>query len=77
LHVASEDKAQYWVTQQRLMRHANRCQGHVDAVLVGQDEDVGTLNAIHSLGDLYTDTDQGKLDEAEQMYDRALAVYTV
>ena len=33
LHVPSTNALQYWVTQQRLLRHANQCYGFVDSVL--------------------------------------------
>jgi tetratricopeptide (TPR) repeat protein len=71
LHVPSKNGAQYWVTQQRLMRHANRFRSYVNGVLAGQDEDGDTLDAVHCLGNLYAD--QGRLDKAEQMYEQALA----
>jgi tetratricopeptide (TPR) repeat protein len=70
LHVPSETALQYWVTQQRLLRHANRFGGYIDAVLAGQYDDMTTIEATHNLGNLYAD--QGKLDKAEEMYERAL-----
>jgi tetratricopeptide (TPR) repeat protein len=70
LHVPSTNELQYWVTQQRLLPHANRCQGSVNAILVGQEDDINTIYAVHGLGNLYAA--QGKLDKAEEMYQRAL-----
>jgi tetratricopeptide (TPR) repeat protein len=71
LHVPGTDEPQYWVTQQRLLRHASRCLDYIDATLARQDEGVSTVGAVHNLGDLYAA--QGKLDKAEEMYERALA----
>jgi tetratricopeptide (TPR) repeat protein len=73
LHVPSTDELQYWVTQQRLLRHANRFRGSIDGMLAGQDDDMTVIDAVNSLGLLYAD--QGKLDEAEEMYERALRGY--
>ncbi|KAF1952737.1 TPR-like protein [Byssothecium circinans] len=70
LHVPARDWPQYWVIEQRLIRHANRCCGFISSGLTGQDDDVSTLGAIHGLGLLHRDL--GKLDEAEEMYKRAL-----
>jgi tetratricopeptide (TPR) repeat protein len=70
LHVPDHNRPQYWVIQQRLIRHANRCQGFLSTRLVGQDDDNLEHMAIYNLGYLYAD--QGKLDEAEKMYQRAL-----
>ncbi|KAJ6035782.1 hypothetical protein N7540_000061 [Penicillium herquei] len=51
--------------QQRLIPHANYvC--HVDCL----SDDIAVWGAFHGLGDLYRD--QGKLKEAEEMYQRAL-----
>jgi tetratricopeptide (TPR) repeat protein len=70
LHVPSTNALQYWVTQQRLLRHANQCYGFVDAVLARQKDGMKTITAIHGLGELYFN--QGKLDKAEEMFERAL-----
>jgi tetratricopeptide (TPR) repeat protein len=70
LHVPRSDRPQYWVVQQRLIGHANRCQEYVGGRLAGQDDDRVMLSATHNLGNLYAD--QGKLDKAEEMYVRAL-----
>jgi tetratricopeptide (TPR) repeat protein len=70
LHTPSTSALQYWVTQQRLLRHANRCQGAIDAVLAEQKDDMTTIDAVDSLGTLYRN--QGKPDKAEEMYVWAL-----
>jgi tetratricopeptide (TPR) repeat protein len=70
LHVPHTSESQYWVTEQRLLRHADQIRGYAGSKLVGQDADMTTINAVHRLGDLYTD--QSKLDEAEEMYKQAL-----
>lgn len=70
LHVPDNSRPKYWVIQQRLLGHANRCQ---EFISVGFDEREGEgslTEAIHNLGLLYAD--QGKLDAAEEMYERAL-----
>ena len=38
---------------------------------IGQVDNIALWGAFHGLGDLYSD--QGKLKEAEEMYQRALA----
>ncbi|KAG9377114.1 Tetratricopeptide repeat-containing domain protein [Pyrenophora tritici-repentis] len=65
LHVPSTDALQYWVTQQRLLRHANQCHSSVNTVLTGREDDITIMDAVHGLGDLYRN--QGKLDKAEEM----------
>ncbi|KAH7016584.1 P-loop containing nucleoside triphosphate hydrolase protein, partial [Microdochium trichocladiopsis] len=62
--VPSDDEAEYWLIQKRLLPHAIRSCSTV------QKSDVPSDWAFHSLGNLYCD--QGKLDEAEKMYLRAL-----
>jgi tetratricopeptide (TPR) repeat protein len=71
LHVPDRNRPQYWIVEQRLAGHAHRCQEYLDRRLAGQDDNVVMLRAIHELGGLYYS--QGKLDEAEEMYRRALA----
>ncbi|KAN0072834.1 HET domain containing protein [Elaphomyces granulatus] len=66
-HVPTEESAKWWLTQRRLFQHAARCS---HAVLNGMVTDDGMEWALHRLGNLYKD--QGKLDEAEKMYQRAL-----
>ncbi|KAH7037962.1 kinesin light chain 1 [Microdochium trichocladiopsis] len=62
--VPSNVEAEYWLLQKRLIPHAIRSCSTV------QESDVPSDWAFHSLGNLYSD--QGKLDEAEKMYLRAL-----
>src|SRR5882762_2713739 len=66
-HVLTEESAKWWLTQRRLLQHAARCSHAVLNCMVTDD---GMEWALHRLGDLYAD--QGKLDEAEKMYQRAL-----
>jgi tetratricopeptide (TPR) repeat protein len=70
LHVPLSSESQYWVTQQRLLRHANCIHGHIDGLLTGPDVDMTMMCAVHGLGNLFAG--QGKLAEAERMYERAL-----
>jgi Tfp pilus assembly protein PilF len=99
LHVPHHHEAQYWVIEQRLIRHANRCQDFLSRWPVEQDgaksmlthtaayglsmlymmigyekawvpSRTSILDTFNNLGNLYND--QGKLDEAEEMYQRAL-----
>ena len=69
-HVPRKESANWWLTQQRLLQHAARCS---HAVLNGMVTDNGMEWELHRLGILYAD--QGKLDEAEKMYQRALQGY--
>ncbi|KAH4334341.1 hypothetical protein HBH98_243290 [Parastagonospora nodorum] len=71
LHVLESNRPQYWIVQQRLIGHANKCRVYLGREPVGRDDDGTVLTATHNLGDLYLD--QGKLDAAEEMYRRALA----
>jgi hypothetical protein len=66
-HVPGEQAIQPWLTQRRLLWHAARC---AYIVLNGLAIEDSMLWAYHQLGLLYAD--QGKLAEAEQMYQRAL-----
>ncbi|TVY13910.1 Protein SERAC1, partial [Lachnellula arida] len=69
-HVPTQDAAQPWPTQRRLLQHANRCSYMVLNSLVRNDN---IAWECHFLGNLYAD--QGKLVEAERMYQRALQGY--
>ena len=70
-HVPEKESAnKWWLTQRRLLPHAARCS---HAVLNGMVIDDGMEWALYNLGLLYVD--QGKLDEAEKMYQRALQGY--
>jgi tetratricopeptide (TPR) repeat protein len=66
-HVPGEQAIRPWLTQRRLIQHAARCSYMVLNGLATED---GIAWAYHPLGILYAD--QGKLVEAEQMYQRAL-----
>ncbi|KAL5353528.1 hypothetical protein ACLOAV_001565 [Pseudogymnoascus australis] len=66
-HVPKKQTSLPWLTQRRLLQHAMRCSYMVLNSLVPEDDVVWEC---HKLGDLYAD--QGKLVEAEQMYQRAL-----
>jgi tetratricopeptide (TPR) repeat protein len=72
-HVPSSTTTKFWVTQQRLVRHANRCLNLISSEIAGQADSVSMLSSLHSLWILYSD--QGKLAEAEKMYRRALQGY--
>jgi tetratricopeptide (TPR) repeat protein len=69
-YVPDHEKHKYWVTQNRLIRHAARCWDMVVKGVVKEDEIAWVLR---SLADLYSDW--GKLDEAEKIYQRALQEY--
>jgi tetratricopeptide (TPR) repeat protein len=64
-------EAEYWLSQQRLLPHANRCVRHMDDLdVLDQLRSVDAGYALHNLGILYAD--QGKHAEAKKMYRRAL-----
>ncbi|KAN0069133.1 HET domain containing protein [Elaphomyces granulatus] len=69
-HVPGEKSTKPWLTQRRLLQHAARCS---HAVLNGMVTGDGMERALFKLGFLYEN--QGKLDEAEKMYQRALRGY--
>ncbi|KAH0533941.1 hypothetical protein FGG08_007450, partial [Glutinoglossum americanum] len=69
-HVAEDEAVKWWLTRRRLLQHATRCSYNLLNGLVSDD---GMAWACHNLGLLYVD--QGKLDEAEKMYQRALQGY--
>ena len=69
-HVPGKDASKFWVTQRRLVGHAARCWY---LLLNGLIRDEGLEWALGSLVNLYAD--QGKLEEAEKMYQRALQGY--
>ncbi|KAJ5036788.1 hypothetical protein NUH16_004667 [Penicillium rubens] len=66
--VPSASTREYSKLQQRLVPHANYV-SHLNCL----DDNIELWRASHSLGDLYSD--QSKLKEAEEMYQRALAGY--
>ena len=69
-HVPERESAKWWLIQRRLLQHAARCS---HAVLGGMIADGGMEWELHRLGYLYAH--QGKLGEAEKMYQRALQGY--
>jgi tetratricopeptide (TPR) repeat protein len=69
-HVQGQEEAQWWVTQRRLLQHASRSSYYMEKDPVNRE---GIEWAYHRLGYLFAD--QGKLEEAEKMYERALRGY--
>ncbi|EED12227.1 kinesin light chain, putative [Talaromyces stipitatus ATCC 10500] len=69
--VPGTDEQDYWQLQRRLLVHADFVRQMVRSDHL--TDDVSVWSAFHSLGNLYSD--QGKLKEAETMYQRALAGY--
>ncbi|KAF2726723.1 HET-domain-containing protein, partial [Polyplosphaeria fusca] len=65
--VPSRNVDEWWLLQQRLLQHVAKHRHFIANGKMGVD---GLEWAMHSLGDLYAD--QGRLAEAEAMYDRAL-----
>ncbi|KAF5001836.1 hypothetical protein FDECE_10825 [Fusarium decemcellulare] len=70
--VPMPDTKEYWVLQQMILPHADRCSRWVQEELLRSDEKA-IIDGVHCLGNLYSD--QGKLGEAEAMYKRALEGY--
>lgn len=68
--VPSTNKDKWWILQRRLMQHVTRYEQLITSGLVNITQ---MEWALSSFGDLYTD--QGKLTEAERMYERALREY--
>jgi tetratricopeptide (TPR) repeat protein len=69
--VTSPDKPQYWISQRRLLPHADRM---FKAIQNRESlEQLTMVDSVHYLGNLYKD--QGKLQEAEAMYQQALTGY--
>jgi tetratricopeptide (TPR) repeat protein len=69
-HVPGEQAVRPWLIQRRLLQYAARCSYMILNGLVTED---GTAWAYHNLGFLYGS--QGKLDDAEKMYQQALQGY--
>ncbi|KAH7119532.1 putative kinesin [Dendryphion nanum] len=74
LAVPTSDTEKYWETQARLFPHAGACEVTIKSgigdIFEEQKEVDVLLWAMHGLGILYAY--QGKLDKAEEMYQRAL-----
>lgn len=66
-HVPGRDNPNSWAIQRRLLRHAARCWSFVVNGMVDEDSRAW---ALHCLGYLYAE--QGKHDQAEELYRRAL-----
>ncbi|CAF9940046.1 hypothetical protein IMSHALPRED_001733, partial [Imshaugia aleurites] len=72
--VPSQEEKEYWLTQQRLLGHADRCIRFLQRLDTPDETGYsGSNHAFHNLGLL--PADQGKLAEAEKMYERALEAY--
>ena len=72
--VPSQEEKEYWLTQQRLLAHADRCIRFLQRLDTPDETgNSGSNHAFHNLGLLYAD--QGKLAEAKKMYERALEGY--
>lgn len=74
-HAAPErSESMFWVMQQRLIPHANRCVQQLHSIEdLDDSKEKDCYVACDNLGGLYSD--QGKLIEAEKMYQRALDGY--
>ena len=72
LSVPSSTIKDYWVAQRRLLPHAERCSWWIAEIYkaLRSFDDTRAIDAMHMLGILYAD--QGRLTEAESMYQRAL-----
>ena len=69
--VPSNAERGYWLLQQRLIPHAEHCTRQSHHIEIEDATDYSERNdAFHNLGHIYAD--QGKLAEAEEMYQRAL-----
>ncbi|KAM5349990.1 hypothetical protein ACJ41O_006495 [Fusarium nematophilum] len=75
--VPMQESREYWVLQQKLLPHAERCTGWMREALSGAGTwyigDELVMGSLHMLGLLYSD--RGKFKEAEEMYERALEGY--
>ena len=70
----NQSEAEYWLLQQRLLPHADRCVRQIDDLeRLHRLESVEASHALHNVGILYAD--QVKLVEAEKMYRRVLDGY--
>ena len=70
--VPGKSEPEYWVLQQRLLPHANRCIQYFFSIEISKSaEDQDCNDSFFNLGFLYAN--QGKMAEAEKMYERALS----
>ncbi|KAH6986817.1 hypothetical protein EDB80DRAFT_183685 [Ilyonectria destructans] len=65
--VPSGEDGEYWRVQRRLLQHADRCLELMTEGVKMQDSELWTYGVF---GNMYAD--QGRLDKAEAMYERAL-----
>ncbi|KAK1636654.1 hypothetical protein BDP81DRAFT_449649 [Colletotrichum phormii] len=65
-YIPSREQSKYWIVQRRLLQHADRCVKILETSIELKDN----AWVFHALGNLYSD--QGRLKEAEAMYERAL-----
>ncbi|KAI0402570.1 kinesin light chain [Xylaria palmicola] len=65
-HIPDQDSSHWWLTQRRLLRHAAKYSGTILHRIIDDKANWIPCN----LGNLYSN--QGKLKEAEEMYQRAL-----
>ena len=71
LAAPASDVPEYWAIERRLLPHVRKCLEYVeDEIDLELQDDQDTLGAINNLGELCSH--QGKLAEAEAMYQRAL-----
>jgi tetratricopeptide (TPR) repeat protein len=70
--VPDQDSRDSWVVHRRLLPHAERCSWWIGEIYKEgwSFDDTTSLDAIHNLGNLFNH--QGRLTEAELMYQRAL-----
>ncbi|KAI3336292.1 kinesin light chain [Xylariaceae sp. AK1471] len=68
-HIPSEESSEWWITQRRLLQHVGRCSRFILDYLTGDDMAWACFNLAY----LYSS--QAKLNEAEEMYRRALQSY--
>ena len=72
--VPAVEVPKYWTIQRRILSHARQCSTNLcSSINLGSQNDDKILNAVNSLGNLYAD--QGKTNEAEEMFLRALTGY--
>ncbi|PLB45240.1 TPR-like protein [Aspergillus steynii IBT 23096] len=65
-HVPLKDQPKFWLSQRRLIAHTDRCLATIRNIGIGEE----IIEDLHSLGILYAD--QGRIEEAEKIYNRAL-----
>jgi tetratricopeptide (TPR) repeat protein len=72
--VPAKNVPKYWVKEQRLLLHVSKCFESIhDVIDLESQDDWNTLSVVHNLEKLYHN--QGKMVEAESMYQQALKSY--